>query len=128
MRSRGLPDTGWPPHVLSRTRCVVLLAVGALVAVGALEQGLGARALAAQPAAESAVKTVVIPVEGMACVACAASVKRALKTIDGVAAVEVNLEQRAARVTYMPGKVTPDRLVAAINKLGYRAGTPKEVE
>jgi copper chaperone CopZ len=71
---------------------------------------------------------VVIPVEGMACVACAASVKRALKAIDGVAAVEVNLEKRSAQVTYMPAKVTPDRLVAAINKAGYRAGTPKEVE
>jgi copper chaperone CopZ len=79
-------------------------------------------------AAEGEVKTVVIPVEGMACVACAASVKRALKAIDGVAQVEVNLERRSARVTYAPAKVAPDRLVAAINKLGYRAGTPKEAE
>jgi copper chaperone CopZ len=79
-------------------------------------------------AAQGEVKTVVIPVEGMACIACAASVKRALKSIDGVSEVEVNLAQRVARVTYAPAKVAPDRLVTAINKLGYRAGTPKEVE
>jgi len=97
---------------------MILLVVAALIAVGALEQGLGADGLAAQPSAESAVKTVVIPVEGMACVACAASVKRALKAIDGVAAVEVNLEKRNAQVTYIPAKVTPDGLVAAIKKLG----------
>jgi len=79
-------------------------------------------------AAQGEVRTVVIPVEGMACVACAASVKRALKAIDGVATVEVSLERRSAQVTYMPAKVTPERLVAAITRLGYRAGVPRKVE
>jgi len=82
--------------------------------------------VAAAPAAQ--VKTVVIPVQGMVCVACAATVKRALKSVDGVSQVEVNLEKRAAQVTYAPDKVSPDRLVAAINKAGYTAGIPKEVE
>lgn len=113
---------------LSRQQYLLRLAVGALIALGSLGLAPGTGALAAQPAAKSDLKTVVIPVEGMACVACAASVKRALKSIDGVSEVEVNLAQRVARVRYAPAKVATDRFVAAINKLGYRAGTPKEVE
>ena len=106
----------------------LLTAAAALSLIGSLPQGFGTGTLTAQPAKESALKTVVIPVEGMACVACAASVKRALKAIDGVSEVEVNLEKRSARVTYAAGKVTAERLAAAINRLGYRAGTPREAE
>jgi copper chaperone CopZ len=66
--------------------------------------------------------------KGMVCVACAATVKRALKSIDGVSNVEVSLEKRTVQVTYAPDKLSPDRLVAAVNKAGYSAGAPKEVE
>ena len=104
----------------------ILLLAGALMLLGSLGQTLGFVALGAQPVVKSQVRTMIIPVEGMACIACAASVKR--KAIDGVSDVEVNLEARSARVTYAPAKVAPDSLVAAINKLGYRAGTPKEAE
>jgi copper chaperone CopZ len=90
--------------------------------LGSLPPALAAGASGTQ------VKTVVIPVEGMVCVACAATVKGALKSIAGVSHVEVNLEKRTAQVTYAPDKLSPDRLVEAINKRGYRAGVPKEVE
>lgn len=115
-------------HAQQRARRFLLLAAGAIIVLALVGQGPSAAAPAAQRVAKSDLKTVVIPVEGMACIACAASVKRALKAIDGVSAVEVNLGQRVARVTYAPAKVAPDRFVAAINELGYRAGTPKEVE
>ena len=84
-----------------------------------------AQATAATNAADT--KTVVMPVEGMSCVACAASVKKALKGIDGVADVEVNLGERNARVRFAPSKVSPDRVVAAVNGLGYHAGPPAEL-
>lgn len=113
---------------LSRRQCLLRLVAGTLIALASFGLGPGTGALAVQLVAKSDLKTVVIPVEGMACIACAASVKRALKAIDGVSEVEVNLAQRVARVTYAPAKVAPDRFVAAINKLGYRAGTPKEAE
>ena len=74
---------------------------------------------------EAGSKTVVIPVEGMTCVSCVAKVKRALKAVEGVVEVNVSLEQRSARVQYIEGRVTPERLVEAINKSGYKAGTPK---
>lgn len=69
-------------------------------------------------------KTVTIPVEGMSCVACAARVKKTLKNMPGVQTVQVNLEHRYAEVTYIEGQQSPERLVAAINQLGYKAGTP----
>lgn len=71
-------------------------------------------------------KTVIIPIEGMSCGACAAKVKRTLTSIDGVADVEVNLAERNARVRFAPSKLSPDRLVSAVNGLGYQASAPAE--
>ncbi|MBI4482238.1 MAG: heavy-metal-associated domain-containing protein [Acidobacteria bacterium] len=80
------------------------------------------RALISHPPA----RTVTLPIEGMTCASCTARVKKTLKSIDGVTEIEVSLEQRAARVRYLGTKVSPERLAAAINELGYRAGTPTE--
>ena len=77
---------------------------------------------------QPALKTVVVPVEGMACVVCAATVKKTVKSLAGVSRVEVSLEKRGAQVTYEPDKVSPDTIVAAINKLGYKAGSPREAQ
>ncbi len=97
--------------------------------------GVPSRVLAAEASAavteptgdaKPSLKVVQIPVEGMACIACAASVKHAVKKLNGVVSVEVSLEKRNARVTYFANLLTPDRIVAAIDKLGYTAGTPKD--
>lgn len=80
------------------------------------------------PMPQSGTKVVTIPIEGMSCEACAARVKRSLKAIDSVAEVEISLEYRNARVRYVEDKVSPERLVAAINQLGYKAGTPRAAE
>jgi copper ion binding protein len=94
---------------------VLVIASGALVS------------LSAQNTAPQ-IKTVSVPVEGMSCVSCAARVKRTLKGIDGVQHVEVSLERREAVVRFVPDKVTPERLEAAINELGYKAGKSRVVE
>lgn len=73
-------------------------------------------------------KTVVIPVEGMSCVACAVRVKKTLTSIAGVGDVQVSLAERNARVRFDPSRLAPDRLVAAINGLGYHAGTLTEAK
>lgn len=73
-------------------------------------------------------KTVTIPIGGMSCSACAARVKRTLKAMDGVVEAEINLEHRNARVRYVEGNVSPERLVATINELGYKGGTPRTAE
>lgn len=78
-------------------------------------------------AADVAIETVRIPVEGMSCVACAANIKKTLVAIAGVEDVEVHLGERHARVRFNSRQVTADKLVSAINGLGYSAGTPVPV-
>jgi len=38
------------------------------------------------------------------------------------------LEDRTARVTYMPAKLSPERIAAVIDKLGYKAVAAREVQ
>jgi len=104
---------------------IAILLVAGAVGVGFFAHARQRRAQLAAP--QPGARVVTIPVEGMSCVSCAATVRKALQSIDGVTGVEVSLEHRAARVQYIDGKVSPDQLVAAVNHLGYRAGAP-EVE
>ena len=65
-----------------------------------------------------------IPVTGMTCAACQASVQRALKRQPGVVDAVVNLLTRTAAVTFDPGIATPEGLVEAIRGTGYGAELP----
>lgn len=76
--------------------------------------------------ADSQVKTIAVPVEGMSCAACVASVRRNLTALDGVTAVEVSLEHRQAKVRYDENKVSPTRIAESVQKLGYNVGEPVE--
>jgi len=77
---------------------------------------------------EVVTKTMIVPVEGMSCPVCAARVKRSLAGIAGVSDVEVSLVQRTARIRYDPRRLSVERLVAAIQGLGYQAGVPAGAE
>lgn len=73
-------------------------------------------------AAEPAVRTATLGVEGMTCAACSTSVRVVLKKLDGVVDAKVSLEEKKAVVTYDPGKVTPEKMVETIQaKLPYKA-------
>jgi mercuric ion binding protein len=69
-------------------------------------------------------ESIVIPVEGLSCSACAARVRKALKETAGVSEAHVSLEKREAEVRYDPSKVSPEKLAKAIDELGYHAGPP----
>lgn len=117
------------PDVLVRTRGTLLVMAGSFILLGAPGHPRAAGeapGTAVQKAAD--LKIAVIPVEGMACVSCAATVKRTVKAIDGVSDVEVMLAKGSVRVTYAPGRVSPDHIAATINKLGYKAGTPADTQ
>lgn len=101
---------------------LALLSSAALISCGLQSNG------SAHAASNSPTKTIFIPIEGMSCQACAARVKSTLKEIDGVVEVEISLEHRDVRVRYVEDKTSPERLVAAINQLGYKAGTPRAAE
>lgn len=66
--------------------------------------------------------TLTIPIEGMTCGACVASVKKKLNSLEGLEEVEVSLEHRTATVFYEEGNITPQQVQDAINELGYKAG------
>src|SRR5712692_1362280 len=109
-------------------RWFVFAGVVLLTVVVGVSLFVRARQGQAQPTSQQQTKIVTIPVEGMVCLACTARVKAALKAIDGVTEVEVSLADHVTRVKYVEGKVSAEQLVAAINRLGYRAGTPRAEE
>lgn len=118
---------GWSVLVQRFARRV-LIAVGCAALAFGLYAVSATDAMAAPSNNGSAVETIVIPVEGMACVACAATVKKAVKSLAGVSNVEVSLGARSAKVTYAPDKVSPDRIAAAIDEAGYKAGAPRKAD
>ncbi len=75
--------------------------------------------------ADSALKSVNIPIKGMLCSACAARVTKTLSGIGGVESVQVNQPKGSAHVIYEATKVSPEEMRAAINKLGFEAGVPR---
>lgn len=79
------------------------------------------------PAKEaSTTHEIVVPVEGMSCAACVARVKKAISAMPGVAAVNVDLAERNARISFDSKRVSVKELAAAIDKVGYKAGDPKD--
>ena len=71
--------------------------------------------------AEPKARRVVLPVKGMHCAACVTKVEGALRALDGVRAVSVDLPSRTVSVEYepVPGKLEGRHLRRAIEKAGY---------
>ncbi|MEO6195254.1 MAG: heavy metal translocating P-type ATPase [Thermoanaerobaculia bacterium] len=66
-----------------------------------------------------------IPVQGMTCAACQASVQKALQRQPGVVDASVNLMMKNAAVIYDPAVTRPEALVEAIRDTGYEAELPR---
>ena len=75
------------------------------------------------PVAQPAQK-LTLPVEGMTCAACQATVQRALSKQPGVTKAAVNLMMHEATVHFDPATTNPTQLVAAINDTGYVSRLP----
>lgn len=88
-------------------------------AAGAALAGSAAVVAEPVPAAES--KTVTLQVKGMTCGGCAIAARIALEKLDGVKSAAVSYEESRAVVKYDPQKVTVERMIAALKKLGYEA-------
>jgi copper chaperone CopZ len=70
-----------------------------------------------------AVEQLQINVIGMSCEHCRCRVQRALEALPGVCTVVINLETGAVNVEAEPGTTTRENLVAAVEEVGYSAGT-----
>ena len=66
-------------------------------------------------------ETTTIKVDGMSCGGCVKSVTGVLTALDGVARVEVSLEQKQAVVEFDAGKLTRDQLKDVIEDAGFDA-------
>ncbi|HYD09525.1 MAG TPA: cation transporter, partial [Acidimicrobiales bacterium] len=64
-----------------------------------------------------------LSIGGMTCSSCAARIQKRLNKLDGVDAA-VNFATEQARVTIHEGHVTPEQLVAEVEKAGYTARVP----
>lgn len=64
-------------------------------------------------------KTITLPVSGMTCANCAATIERRLRKLPGVITVTVNLASARATIQLDPGQVTLDRVIERIEQSGY---------
>ncbi len=60
-----------------------------------------------------------LPITGMTCANCTATVEKGLRRLDGVVDVSVNLATEKATVRYLPGQVTRRDLVKQVERIGY---------
>ncbi len=81
-----------------------------------------------EQAKTTATQKIKIPVDGMVCSACQSTVKKAIKSLNGVKDVEVSLENKFAFITFYPNSIKPEQIQKAINDKGYTAGKPEEVK
>jgi len=72
----------------------------------------------------AAPEQITLPVEGMTCAACQATVQRVLNKQPGVTRAAVNLMMHEATVHFDPAATSPAQLVAAINDTGYVSRLP----
>jgi Cu+-exporting ATPase len=66
-----------------------------------------------------ATKKVIIPVTGMTCASCVATVEKQLSGVTGVSSANVNLSSEKASVEYDPNKVDERNLIGSIKEAGY---------
>ncbi len=65
-------------------------------------------------------KTAIFKIEGMNCDACANTIKGLVEKEPGVRMATVSFDEGQARILYDPQTVSEDRLVAAVQKPGFR--------
>jgi Cu+-exporting ATPase len=71
----------------------------------------------------SEAKQVILPITGMTCANCVATVERNLKKEKGVTVANVNLSSERATVEYDPALSPLSDLIARVNKAGYGVAT-----
>lgn len=67
----------------------------------------------------STTKQIILPIKGMTCANCVATIERNLKKMDGVEETNVNLASERATVGFDQEKATINELVARVRRAGY---------
>jgi Cu+-exporting ATPase len=69
------------------------------------------------------IRKITLPVAGMTCASCVAHVEKALRGLDGVVSVNVNLATEKATVEYDPDRVGVADFKRVVEEAGYGVGT-----
>jgi Cu+-exporting ATPase len=69
------------------------------------------------------IKQLTLPITGMTCANCVATVERNLKKLDGVQSAVVNLSSERATVDFEPSKLGLTEVIARVNRAGYGVAT-----
>lgn len=67
------------------------------------------------------VESLTLGVGGMSCASCVGRVERAIRALEGVLEVSVNLATETATVSYLPASVSRERIAQAVGAAGYEA-------
>ena len=68
-------------------------------------------------------KQLTLPITGMTCANCVATVERNLKKLDGVNSAVVNLSSERATVDFDSAKLGINDFIARVNRAGYGIAT-----
>jgi len=68
-----------------------------------------------------------IPITGMTCATCAATIQKGLSKLHGVERAEVNFASEKASIEYDPARVPLSKIKNTISQLGYGAATSKSI-
>src|SRR5579859_6139437 len=79
-------------------------------------------------ATQNPVKQEYLPITGMTCANCAATIERNVRKLPGIAVANVNLANERLSVTYDPAAVSHADIVARIRKAGYDVPSVAENE
>ncbi len=66
-----------------------------------------------------------LPITGMTCTSCSATIEQGLRSLDGVKKANVNFASQKAFVTYDPSRVNIARLIKPIKDAGYDLGAER---
>ena len=64
-------------------------------------------------------KQLTLPITGMTCANCVATVERQLKKLEGVQSAQVNLASERATVEFDPGRLALPDILARVERAGY---------
>ncbi|HUZ06198.1 MAG TPA: mercuric transporter MerT family protein [Candidatus Paceibacterota bacterium] len=119
------PVAKWSKVVLWFATGVVLVTAAFPSLSSAILRGTQSSAPVAVADGNSAVLKVKIP--SMDCAACAVSIQTKLRQQPGVVTAQVSYDTKTAMVQYDATKLTPEKIIAAIDETGFKAepSTPK---
>ncbi len=66
-------------------------------------------------------KSLKLKVSGLHCPGCVSSVQKALLSTKGIKSAKVDIATDIATVEFIEGKVTADKLVSVVEKIGFEA-------